>query len=152
MNAERARALLLSLPHVVETEQWGNNLVFWVGDKAIGGKMFTLLNLDADGRGVVSFAAGPELYHELLEREGLVPAPYFARIHWLAAQRWDVFRDAEWQAHLGHAHSLTLARLPKGVRTALNLPARELQRLIADRRKPSPTPRGAAKKKPQPPA
>ena len=52
MDAESTRAYLLKLPSVVETLQWGNNLVFWVGDKAIGGKMFALLNLDADGSGV----------------------------------------------------------------------------------------------------
>ena len=40
MDAERVREYLLQLPHVVETMQWGANLVFWVGDKAIGGKMF----------------------------------------------------------------------------------------------------------------
>jgi hypothetical protein len=31
MDAERLRAYLLTLPHVVETMQWGANLVFWVG-------------------------------------------------------------------------------------------------------------------------
>ena len=46
MDADRLRAYLLTLPHVVETMQWGANLVFWVGDKAIGGKMFALINLD----------------------------------------------------------------------------------------------------------
>ena len=35
MDSERLRAYLLTLPHVVETMQWGANLVFWVGDKAI---------------------------------------------------------------------------------------------------------------------
>ena len=45
MNVELLRAFLLSLPHVEETMQWGDNLVFWVGDKAIGGKMFALANL-----------------------------------------------------------------------------------------------------------
>ena len=49
MDAERLRAYLLALPHVVETMQWGANLVFWVGDKAIGGKMFALINLDDPG-------------------------------------------------------------------------------------------------------
>ena len=39
MDAERLRAYLLTLPHVAETMQWGANLVFWAGDKAIGGKM-----------------------------------------------------------------------------------------------------------------
>ena len=52
MDAERAREYLLRLPHVVETMQWGANLVFWVGDKAIGGKMFAVLNLDDDQKAV----------------------------------------------------------------------------------------------------
>ena len=51
IDAERIRAYLLTLPHAVETMQWGANLVFWVGDKAIGGKMFALVNLDGDGEG-----------------------------------------------------------------------------------------------------
>ena len=42
MDAERLREYLLRLPNVVETMQWGANLVFWVGDKAIGGKMFAV--------------------------------------------------------------------------------------------------------------
>ncbi len=84
MDAERLREYLLRLPHVVETMQWGANLVFWVGDKAIGGKMFALINLDDDQRAVLSFAAGPERYAELLETEGVVPAPYLARAHWVA--------------------------------------------------------------------
>jgi predicted DNA-binding protein (MmcQ/YjbR family) len=45
MTAERLRAYILTLPHVVETMQWGANLVFWAGGKAIGGKMFALINL-----------------------------------------------------------------------------------------------------------
>ena len=60
MDAERARAFLLALPHVRETVQWGDNLVFWVGDKAEGGRMFCLLDLEAGKHGVVSFAAGPD--------------------------------------------------------------------------------------------
>jgi predicted DNA-binding protein (MmcQ/YjbR family) len=70
MDAERVREYLLRLPHVVETMQWGANLVFWVGDKALGGKMFAVLNLDDDQKAVLSFAAGPERYAELLDTEG----------------------------------------------------------------------------------
>jgi predicted DNA-binding protein (MmcQ/YjbR family) len=136
MDAERARAVLLGLPHVVETQQWGDNLVFWVGDKAIGGKMFALLNLDASGQhGVVSYAAGPERFAELVEMEGLVPAPYMARIFWVAAERWGALRNAEWEAELGAAHARTLAKLPKGVLGVLAMPERERKRVIAERRK-----------------
>jgi len=142
MDAERLRAYLLTLPHVVETMQWGANLVFWVGDKAIGGKMFALIDLDeppgpAAGRPhlLLSYAAGPARYAELLERDGLVPAPYMARIHWVAAERWDVFRDTEWQRELRAAHDITLSKLPKKVRATLALSAAQQRRLIATARR-----------------
>jgi predicted DNA-binding protein (MmcQ/YjbR family) len=134
MDAERTRAFLLKLPHVVDTMQWGANLVFWVGDKAIGGKMFALVNLDGDGKGVISYSAGPERYPELLEIEGLFPAPYMARIWWVAAERWDVFRAPEWERELRAAYDLTLSKLPPKTRKTLDLPAKEQQKLIRERR------------------
>jgi predicted DNA-binding protein (MmcQ/YjbR family) len=135
MDAERIRAYLLTLPHAVETMQWGANLVFWTGDKAIGGKMFALINLDGDGRAVISYAAGPERYSELLEIEGIIPAPYMARIYWVAVERWDVFRKTEWERELHAAHAITLNKLPPRTRAVLARPATQQKRLIADRRK-----------------
>jgi predicted DNA-binding protein (MmcQ/YjbR family) len=145
MDAERLRAYLLTLPHVVETMQWGANLVFWIGDKAIGGKMFALINLDepphpqsAAGRKphpLISYAAGPTRYSELLEIEGIIPAPYMARIYWVAAERWDILTPADWHRELLAAHALVLAKLPRKVTASLALPAAEQRRLIAARRK-----------------
>ena len=136
MDAERIRAYLLTLPHVVETMQWGANLVFWIGDKAIGGKMFALVNLDADHHSqAISYSAGPERYSELLEIEGIFPAPYMARIHWVAVERWSVFRPIEWEEQLRAAYEITFAKLPPKTRAALALPLREQKRLIAERRK-----------------
>ena len=145
MDADRLRAYLLTLPHVVETMQWGANLVFWVGDKAIGGKMFALINLDEPAdtldrkpHPVISYAAGPARYSDLLELEGLIPAPYFARAHWIAALHWDAFTTAEWHRELHAAHTLTLAKLPKKVLATFDLSATKQKALIAARRKPSP--------------
>jgi len=136
MDAERIRAFLLTLPNAVETMQWGANLVFWVGDKAIGGKMFALVNLDEDqNRQVISYPAGPERYPELLEIEGIFPAPYMARIHWVAVERWDVFRTSEWEQQLQRAHEITFAKLPPRTRAVLALPTKEQKRLIAERKK-----------------
>jgi predicted DNA-binding protein (MmcQ/YjbR family) len=148
MNPERLRAYLLTLPHAVETMQWGANLVFWIGDKAIGGKMFALINLEDPApegasphrrrvthQALMMYAAGLARYPELLELEGLIPAPYMARIHWVAAERWDVFTPAEWQRELHAAHALTLAKLPPKVRATLALPATQRRRLIAQRRR-----------------
>jgi len=142
MNVEHLRAYLLTLPHVTETMQWGANLVFWVGDKAIGGKMFALIDLDepaepAAGKPhlILSYSAGPVRYPELLELDGLVPAPYMARIHWVAAERWDVFSDAEWQRELCAAREITLAKLPPKTRKILALPAAKQKSLIAEARR-----------------
>ena len=132
MDPERVRAYLLKLPHVAETMQWGANLVFWVGDKTIGGKMFALINLDEPTgdelsgrkpRAVISYAAGPTRYPDLLEREGLIPAPYLARAHWIAALHWDAFTPTEWKAELLAAHALVLAKLPPKTRKLLTAPA-----------------------------
>jgi predicted DNA-binding protein (MmcQ/YjbR family) len=134
MDAERIRALLLKLPHVVETVQWTGKLAFWVGDKAVGGKMFMVMNLEVNGKAILSYAAGPDRYAELLEVEGLFPAPYMARIWWVAAERWDVFRTREWEHELRAAYDLTLRKLPPKTRAALQLSPRELRTLIAERR------------------
>ena len=135
MDAEALRAYLLTLPDVVETMQWGDNLVFWVGDKAIGGKMFVLAGLSPDHGAVLSFAAGPERFAELVEREGLFPAPYLARAHWVAMERWDTVPARELQGLLCHARELVAAKLPKRTRDVLALPAAERKRRIAARKK-----------------
>jgi predicted DNA-binding protein (MmcQ/YjbR family) len=123
MDAERTRAFLLGLPNVVETgsetRRWGDKLVFRVGAQADGGKMFAQVDFAEDGRGVLSFAAGSERFRELLEIEGVVPAPYRAHIFWVALEHWNVFRRAELEELLQRAHALTYAKLPKRTRDLL---------------------------------
>lgn len=134
MDTEDTREFLLKLPHVEESMQWGANIVFWVGDKAIGGKMFALVNLDEDGKAVLSLHAGPERYAELLESEGIIPAPYMARIYWIALERWNALPARELQELLQRAHESVYAKLPRRVKDALALPAAARKKLIAERR------------------
>ncbi|MFC6645927.1 MmcQ/YjbR family DNA-binding protein [Granulicella cerasi] len=134
MNAERAREFLLTLPHVVETMQWGDNLVYWVGDKRLGGKMFALVDLAGEmSHGVACFAAGPERFHELVEREDVFPARYLARAHWVASRQWNALRDSEWREEFTAAHAIIYEKLPKRVKGWLELPAKEQQKLIRER-------------------
>jgi predicted DNA-binding protein (MmcQ/YjbR family) len=140
MDVERIRTFLLTLPHTVETRQWGNNLVFWVADKAIGGKMFALINLDDPGgtrlaKAALSFAASPERFHELLETEGIIPAPYLARAHWIALEHWNVLRKNELEDLLRTANALVYEKLPNRTKEALALSTTQRKRLIADHRK-----------------
>ncbi len=135
MDAERAREFLRKLPLVEETMQWGENLVFWVGDKAIGGKMFAVLNLDADGMAVMSFSAGTERFHELLEIDGVFPAPYLARLSWVSIQHWSAIPSRELEALLRAAHNLTYEKLPQKTKDVLALLPVEYQKLLTVRRK-----------------
>jgi predicted DNA-binding protein (MmcQ/YjbR family) len=135
MDAERVREYLLRLPHVTETMQWGANLVFWVGDKAIGGKMFAVVNLDEDHQGVLSFAAGPERYAELLETEGVFPAPYLARAHWVGLRHWGILRSSELEELLKFGHGLIYAKLPKKTRDVLAMPPGAQRKLLKERKK-----------------
>lgn len=135
MDAGQVREFLLKLPHVEETMQWGAKLVFWVGDKAVGGKMFALVNLDEDGRAVLSFHAGPERYAELIENEGVIPAPYMARIHWVALERWDALHRSELFDLLATARDRVYEKLPQKTKDVLALPPTTRKKLIAERRK-----------------
>jgi predicted DNA-binding protein (MmcQ/YjbR family) len=118
--------------------QWGDNLVYWVGNKAIGGKMFALASLEPDHGAVLSFAAGPERFAELVEVEGLFPAPYFARAHWVAVERWNTLPAAELKDLLRSARSLVYEKMPARTKTALALPAGEKKKLIAAKKRAAP--------------
>jgi predicted DNA-binding protein (MmcQ/YjbR family) len=131
MDAEGLRSFLLSLPDVCETMQWGDNLVYWVGDKAIGGKMFALASLEPDHGAVLSFAAGPERFAELVEMEGVFPAPYLARAHWVAVERWNTLPASELKELLRAARGLIYEKLPAKTKTVLAMTPAEKKRLIA---------------------
>src|SRR5271165_652894 len=82
MDNERIRAICMALPHVAETVNWGHHLVYWVGDRDIGGKMFAMTDLDGTGYGKLLFHTGEERFHEFLERDGVVASPYLAKAKW----------------------------------------------------------------------
>jgi predicted DNA-binding protein (MmcQ/YjbR family) len=124
MDIEHTRRFLQSLPDVVESvsdnTSWGDKLVFRIGEQSIGGKMFAQIDFEQDGRAVLSFAAEPEQFSSLVEREGVAPAPYRARLYWVALNSWDAVSDKELEGLLRNARSLTFAKLPKRTRHLLS--------------------------------
>lgn len=132
---ERTRARLLKLPRVTETMQWGANLVFWTMDKAVGGKMFALIDLEpAEGIAALAFAAGPVRGPALLEMDGVKPAPYLARAHWVAVQDWQVLTGAELAAELEAAYRYVAGRMPGRVQRLYELPLKQYRALVRERR------------------
>jgi predicted DNA-binding protein (MmcQ/YjbR family) len=135
MDNERIRAICMALPHVAETLNWGHHLVYWAGDRGIGGKMFAMTNLDGVGNGVLWFHCGAERFHELLETDGIIASPYLAKAHWVTLERWDALRSRQIEEELRGAHALIFEKLPKRVKAVLALPEKERKKAIAERKR-----------------
>jgi predicted DNA-binding protein (MmcQ/YjbR family) len=125
----------MALPHVTETVNWGHHLVYWVGDRDIGGKMFAMTDLDGTGTGVLWFHVGNDRFHELLETEGIIASPYLAKAGWVTVERWDVLRLREYEDELRRAHALIHEKLPKRTKTLLAMPEKERAKMIRERKK-----------------
>ena len=118
MNLEKVRQHCLSFPGATEQVQWGADLVF-----KVGGKMFAVAATEPSGH-VLSFKCSDEHFAELLEREGVVPAPYMARAKWVALERFDALGDREIKDRIGDAYSLIFARLTKKAQQTIGKPGR----------------------------
>ena len=116
MDIESVRKFCLSLPHVTEDVQWGADLLF-----RIGNKMFAVVSLEPVSGHCMSLKCTPEKFAELTEREGLMPAPYVARYHWVALERFDVLPEPELKSLLTKAYELVRDKLPKKIRAGLVL-------------------------------
>lgn len=115
MDQESVRSFCLSLPQVTEDIQWESDLLF-----RIGNKMFAVIGLDTSHGHVMSFKCTPEMFAELTEREGIVPAPYVARYHWVALERFDALKESELRRLLKDSYEMVLAKLPKKLRGQLS--------------------------------
>src|SRR5439155_535640 len=75
-------------------------------------KMFTVVNLEPPHQ--VAFKCTPESFGELVERTGIIPAPYMARNMWVQEQELGVTLDrGELEALVKTSYDLVVAKLPK---------------------------------------
>jgi len=118
MDIEQVHSFCLSFPHVTEEILWGNDLVF-----KIGGKMFAVIGLDPASDHCLSFKSTPEKFAELIEDDGINPAPYVARYHWVALGRFNAVSDKELKGLLRTAYDLVLEKLPRRARAILEATA-----------------------------
>lgn len=109
------RAFCLSLPHATEDVQWEHDLLF-----RIAGKMFCVANMEPQLVPTkIAFKCTPEKFAELVEVEGIIPAPYMARNHWVAIIEMDALRRPEMEELIRNSYQLVLQKLPKKTQAAL---------------------------------
>jgi predicted DNA-binding protein (MmcQ/YjbR family) len=109
------RACCLALPHATEDVQWEHDLLF-----RIAGKMFCVANLEPGVSPTkIAFKCTPEKFAELVEIEGIIPAPYMARNHWVAMIEMDALRPPEIKELIQASYQMILEKLPKNKQAAL---------------------------------
>jgi predicted DNA-binding protein (MmcQ/YjbR family) len=107
MTLEKLRKHCRSLPGSTEQIQWGADLVF-----KVGGKMFCVACTEV-APVVMSMKCDDETFAELVEREGVIPAPYLARAKWVALERFEALTDREITDLVSRSHQLVAEKLPK---------------------------------------
>jgi len=117
MDIDWVREFCLTLPHTTEKVQWEDNLVFKLGEK-----MYAVVALEPREHRAhwISFKCSAEEFTMLLERQGVIPAPYLARAQWVAVETEDALSRDEIRRLLADAHSLIFAKLPKGTQVKLS--------------------------------
>lgn len=113
MNIDWVRRYCMSMPHATESVQWGNDLVF-----KIAGKMFAVVVLEPS-KVWLSLKCTPEEFAELVERPGIIPAPYSARYYWIALETEDALTVSELKRLLRRSYDLVVEKLPKKTRAEL---------------------------------
>ena len=108
------REFCLSLPHATEDVQWENNLLF-----RIAKKMFCIASLEPAARVKFCFKCTPEKFAELVEIEGVIPAPYMARNHWVGIVELNALRQPEIKELIQNSYRMVLEKLPKKLQTEL---------------------------------
>ena len=113
MDLDWLRRTCLSFPHATEHVQWGSDLIF-----KVGGKMFAGAPTEPS-RICLSFKCPIEDFAGLIERPGIIPAPYCARYHWVALETEDALPRAEVKRLLRQSYDLVSAGLPKKLQAKL---------------------------------
>jgi predicted DNA-binding protein (MmcQ/YjbR family) len=113
MSVDWLRRYCKSLPHTTESVQWGSDLVF-----KVGGKIYAVTPLEPAPLWL-SLKCTPEEFADLIERPGIIPAPYLARASWIALESEEVLPAAEIKRLVKQSYELVLAKLPRKTRAAL---------------------------------
>ena len=114
MNIEQLRKFCLSFPGATEDVKWGSDLCF-----SVGTKMFVVTGVESQADGI-SFKCTPEKFAELVEREGIMPAHYVARYHWVTVTDLNAVTPSELKDLIGRSYKLVFDKLSSKVRNSIS--------------------------------
>ena len=104
MNIEIIRNICNGLPSVTEDIKWGNDLCFM-----ISAKMFCVAPMSKPLN--VSLKVTDEEFGELINRPGIIAAPYVARYKWILVEDVNVFNHQQWEHYITQSYNLVKSKL-----------------------------------------
>ena len=107
-------AFCARLPHATQDIKCGADLVY-----SVGGKMFAVFNPEDPAQ--VSFKTTPEMFAILTSKDGVIPAPYAARFHWVLVRKKGALPAPALRELLSESYRLVALKLPAGVRKKLGI-------------------------------
>jgi predicted DNA-binding protein (MmcQ/YjbR family) len=102
LNFESLRRYCATLARRDPRHQWGADEVY-----SVGAKMFSVFGIERGKPANVGFKCDPDRFLELTDQDGIIPAPYLARAHWVLVQDAKALSDAtarETRPHFARAH------------------------------------------------
>jgi len=102
MNFKDIRNLCLSFPGVTEEVKWRQDRWFSVDNEP-----FCIT--DSETEGGASFKVLEAEFDEMVSREGIIPAPYLDREHWVLVLEYIWLSDAEWAHYIRQSYELVKA-------------------------------------------
>ena len=112
MTPKQVEAAALALPGATLSIQWGDDRIY-----KVGGKMFA--GMGGGKAPALSFKCTDLSYEMLIQRAGIVPAPYMARAKWVQLTKLSAMEGDELKKRLAEAHRLIVEKLPKKLRDTL---------------------------------
>ena len=76
MDLQTIQNFCLTLPGTTEDIKWGHHVTFLVAEK-----MYAIFSMEQEFR--LSVKTPVDLFEVLTRKEGIIPAPYLARYHWV---------------------------------------------------------------------
>jgi len=142
LTIESLREICRLLPGATEDVKWGADLCF-----SVGGKMFVVVNLEPPHQ--LAFKCTPESFGELVERPGIIPAPYMARNMWVQEEQLGEAIDRpELEALIRTSYALVVDKLPRSRRPGAPKPAVQTRRRARKRgSRPMKGPKKAARRR-----
>jgi predicted DNA-binding protein (MmcQ/YjbR family) len=113
MNLDTLRTFCLSLPGATEEVQWKTDLLF-----KVGGKIFAITGFGP--KFGVMLKSDPETFADLVEREGIIKAPYLGHRHWISIISERAMSDAELKKTIRNSYDLVRAKLTRKVQDKLS--------------------------------